>query len=55
MDMDLIVMMGAQVHDEQIKKFKEDKNKRFIGYKCGNNYVIYMENGLFREKTKKYF
>jgi hypothetical protein len=55
MDMDLIVMMGAQVYDEDIKKFKENKNKRFIGYKCGNNYVIHMENVLFRENKPKYF
>lgn len=55
MDMDLIVMMGAQVYDEDIKKFKEDKNKRFIGYKCGNNYVIHMENVMFKENKKKYF
>ena len=55
MDMDLIVMMGAQVYEEDIKKFKEDKNKRFIGYKCGNNYVIHMENVLFKENKKKYF
>jgi len=55
MEMDLIVMMGAQVYDEDIKKFKENKNKRFIGYKCGNNYVIHMENVLFRENKPKYF
>jgi hypothetical protein len=55
MDMDLIVMMGAQVYDEDIQKFKEDKNKRFIGYKCGNNYVIHMENVMFKENKKKYF
>jgi len=55
MDMDLIVMMGAQVYDADIQKFKEDKNKRFIGYKCGNNYVIHMENVLFKENKKKYF
>jgi hypothetical protein len=55
MEMDLIVMMGAQVYEEDIKKFKEDKNKRFIGYKCGNNYIIHMENVLFKENKKKYF
>jgi hypothetical protein len=55
MDMDLIVMMGAQVYDADIQKFKEDKNKRFIGYKCGNNYVIHMENVMFKENKKKYF
>jgi hypothetical protein len=55
MDMDLIVMMGAQVYDSDIQKFKENKNKRFIGYKCGNNYVIHMENVLFKDNNKKYF
>jgi len=55
MDMDLIVMMGAQVYEDHIKKFKEDKNKRFIGYKCGNNYVIHMENVMFKENKKRYF
>jgi len=55
MDMDLIVMMGAQVYDADIQKFKEDKNKRFIGYKCGNNYIIHMENVMFKENKKKYF
>jgi hypothetical protein len=55
MDMDLIVMMGAQVYEEDIKKFKVDKNKRFIGYKCGNNYVIHMENVMFKENKKRYF
>jgi hypothetical protein len=52
MEMDLIVMMGAQAYEEDIKKFKEDKNKRFIGYKCGNNYIIHMENVLFKENKR---
>ena len=32
MEMDLIIMMGAQIHESKILKFKEDKNKRYIGY-----------------------
>tara|TARA_R110000822_G_scaffold2711_2_gene12614 strand:- start:96 stop:1295 length:1200 start_codon:yes stop_codon:yes gene_type:complete len=55
MDMDLIIMMGSQVHNQYINKFKEDKNKKFIGYKCGNNYVIHMENVLFKENKDQYF
>lgn len=55
MELDLIIMMGAQVHNQHIEKFKEDKNKRFIGYKCGNNYVIHLENVLFGENKDQYF
>ena len=53
MEMDLIIMMGAQVHESKILKFKEDKNKRYIGYKCGNNYIINTEKVLFGPNEKK--
>jgi hypothetical protein len=49
MDMDLIIVMGAQISNDDIKKFKASGNKRVISYKCGNNYVITMENILFKE------
>jgi hypothetical protein len=56
MEMDLIIVMGAQVHDSQLKSFKAQGNKKVVSYKCGNNYVISMENILFKEndKTKTY-
>jgi hypothetical protein len=54
MDMDLIFMMGAQVHESKILKFKENKNKRYVAYKCGNNYILNTEKVLFEENTKKY-
>jgi hypothetical protein len=53
MDMDLLIVMGAQVSNAEIKKFKEsDPNKRVVSYKCGNNYVITMENILFKEEEE---
>jgi len=56
MEMDLIIVMGAQVHDSQLKSFKAQGNKKVVSYKCGNNYVISMESILFKEndKTKTY-
>ena len=53
MEMDLLIVMGAQVSNADIKKFKEsDPNKRVVSYKCGNNYVITMENILFKEEEE---
>jgi len=52
MDMDLLIVMGAQISNSDIKKFKENNNKKVISYKCGNNYVITMENILFQEESK---
>ena len=52
MDMDLIVMMGAQIEDVKLQKFKAQGNKKVIAYKCGNNYVITTENVLFKESPK---
>jgi len=54
MEMDLLIVMGAQVHNDDLNKFKEDKNKRVISYKCGNNYVIHLEETLFKEDIKTY-
>ena len=54
LDMDLIIVMGAQIHNQQIEAFKKSgKNKKIISYKCGNNYVIAMENILFGENPDK--
>lgn len=53
MEMDLLIVMGAQVSNAELKKFKEsDPNKRVVSYKCGNNYVITMENILFKEEEE---
>jgi len=49
MDMDLIIVMGAQVSDDDLKKFKSQGNKKVVSYKCGNNYVLHMEEALFNQ------
>jgi hypothetical protein len=49
MEMDLIVSMGGQILDSDAEKFKQDKNKKIVSYKCGNNYVLTMEEILFKE------
>ena len=54
MEMDLIFMMGAQVHESKILKFKENNNKKYVAYKCGNNYILNAEKVLFEENKKKY-
>jgi len=56
MDMDLIICMGAQVFDYQLETFKKSgPNKKVVSYKCGNNYVIHMENILFKPSESKSF
>ena len=52
MEMDLLIVMGAQVYDSQLKEFKAQGNKKVVSYKCGNNYVIHTENILFKENDK---
>ena len=52
MDMDLLIVMGAQISNADIKRFKSDPNKKVISYKCGNNYVITMENILFKDEEE---
>lgn len=54
MEMDLIFMMGAQVHQSKIIKFKSSGDKKYVGYKCGNNYVLHTEKVLFEENKEKY-
>lgn len=52
LDMDLMICMGSQIHNSEIEKFKASgENKKIIGYKCGNNYVITMENIIFKESS----
>jgi hypothetical protein len=56
LEMDLLIVMGAQIHDYQLETFKRSgDNKKVVSYKCGNNYVIHMENILFRPSEDKKF
>ena len=52
LDMDLLICIGSQILNSEIEKFKSSgENKKVIGYKCGNNYVISMENIIFKESS----
>ena len=54
LEMDMLVVMGAQIHNHQIDSFKKSgEHKKIIAYKCGNNYVIAMENILFGDNPAK--
>jgi hypothetical protein len=47
-DIDLLICLGAQVEKRYLQHFENDPNKRVIGYKCGNNYIISVEEVLFK-------
>lgn len=49
-EMDLIICMGSQIEQELINDFKAIKStNKIITYKCGNNYVLTLEDILFKE------
>ena len=50
MDMDLIIVMGAQISNDNIEKFKKSGDKKVIAYECGNNYILNVEDILFKEE-----
>jgi hypothetical protein len=54
-EMDLLIVMGAQINNYEIDNFKSKPNKKVIAYKCGNNYVLTAENILFKESENKQF
>jgi len=54
-EMDLIITIGAQVHEDHLKNFRSLKNKKVVSYKCGNNYIIHSENVLFKPSEDKTF
>jgi len=55
LDMDLIIVLGAQVHEEHLIKFRSLPNKKVVSYKCGNNYIIHTENVLFKQSVDSIF
>jgi hypothetical protein len=54
MEMDLIIVMGATLGEAECKQFRESGDKKIVSYKCGNNYVITMEEILFKESKTGY-
>lgn len=54
MEMDLIIILGAQTDDKKIEDFKKSgENKKVISYKCGSNYILSTESILFKESDGK--
>ena len=53
-ELDLLITMGSQVKSTIFNHFKDNKNKKIITYKCGNNYVVTLENILFKDSPKNY-
>jgi hypothetical protein len=54
-DMDMIIVMGAQVDNQLLENFKTKPNKKVVSYKCGNNYILTAESILFKESVEKPF
>ena len=48
-DIDLMIVMGAQVEAFYMMHFKIKEKKRVVSYRCGNNYIIAAESVLFKE------
>jgi len=54
MEMDLIIVLGAQIDDSKTEKFKQSvTNKKVISYKCGSNYILSTESILFKQSDGK--
>ena len=48
-DIDLLICMGSQVEKKYMQYFQEHKDKKIVGYRCGNNYILSVEEVLFKE------
>lgn len=51
-ELDIIFILGSQIYDEDYI-FLKNKGCKIIFYSCGTNYVVDMEEILFRDKTDK--
>jgi hypothetical protein len=52
-EIDLMIVMGSQVTAKILQDFKSMENKKIVSYKCGNNYILAMEDILFKENHSK--
>ena len=50
-EVDLLICMGSQVEKKYMQYFQNHKDKKVIGYRCGNNYIISAEEVLFKDAT----
>jgi hypothetical protein len=53
-DIDLLISIGSQVEKKYLQYFHEHPDKKVVAYKCGNNYVLSIEEVLFKE-SKTFF
>lgn len=51
--LDLLIMLGGVINDDELE-YLEKRRCKIVGYKCGNDYIISMENIIFnaRENMK---
>lgn len=48
LEMDLIIVIGSQIEESKMKKFKlSGKYKKIISYKCGNDYIVEAQKLIF--------
>tara|TARA_A100001037_G_scaffold290408_1_gene303198 strand:+ start:472 stop:1674 length:1203 start_codon:yes stop_codon:yes gene_type:complete len=52
MECDLVILLGGQIQKTWINDFKK-KGGKVVFYKCGNSYVVHLEDVLFREPNRK--
>ncbi len=54
-EMDFLILLGGQLPEVHMKKFKDD-GKKIVFYKCGNSYIVHAEEVMFHEphRTEKF-
>lgn len=56
LEMDLLIMIGGSVDDTVLRRYKASgKNKRVVGYHCGNSYMLLIQSILFKDSAQTPF
>jgi len=50
-EIDLLICMGSQVEQKYMEYFQNHPDKKVVGYRCGNNYILAVEEMLFNNKN----
>jgi hypothetical protein len=50
-DIDILISLGGQI-DHEMTMFLKSKKTKIVSYKCGDEYVIRMENGVIQIMMK---
>ena len=51
-DIDLMILLGSDLHEYQYNILKEN-NTKIVVYNCGTNYILDMQDMLFKEDDKR--